>query len=219
MRIKTGVREPAPESLHQAQRRMHCVRREVAAGKSTWINPYVEGSSPVELFDLTVIVGGIGGTDRITRDNPFYSLPASAPILEVISISGTGGTREIFLAEWNKELCIQGKRLDVYEPSGNTPRNAAYFTVDSLDSRARRITLTGGSSDLSLITVGDSFAPRGVPNTFLNIASISGTGGTRDIFLTEWSSRLCVVGNQLDVYEPSRNTAERRPLYSRQPRS
>jgi hypothetical protein len=133
------------------------------AGKSTWINPYVEGQSPVELFDLTVIVGGIGGIDPIVRDNPFYSLPARGPILEVTSIRGSGGSRDIFLAEWNSELCIAGKRLDVYNPVEIRPRNVDFFTVDSIDFGSRRITLSGVPSDLSLITVGDSFAPRGEP--------------------------------------------------------
>ena len=177
------------------------ITRRRTAASSTWLNPYVEGSQPVELFESTVIVGGIGGFDPIVKDNWFYSLPAIGPILEVASISGTGRTRDIVLENWNSELCVEGKYLDVYDPTNNAPRNVARFTVESVDKP--RINLSGSASDLALITFGDTFAPRGVPKSkaFRKVETISGTGGTRDIVLANWSSVLFVRGNRLDVYD------------------
>ena len=47
-----------------------------------------------------------------------------------------------------------------------TPRNAVPYTVDSLDHRARRITLSGATSDLSSIAAGDFVASLGVPDAW-----------------------------------------------------
>lgn len=99
-------------------------------------------------------------------------------------ISGSGTTRTLTIskASWAPGLWSQmeGGSVDVYDPTLVTKRNSnADITVTTITIGSRQILVTGNSTDMSALTVGDVIVPKGwVGNVFNGLDVFTQNTGT-----------------------------------------